>query len=96
VPEPSISEAEVATGKLKRYKSQGADQIPAELIQVEGHVMPRSTNLLSRSGTKKNCPTSGVNCHIYSQKRVIKLTTNYRGISLLSTSHKILSFFSVS
>jgi hypothetical protein len=34
VPEPSISEAEVATGKLKRYKSPGADQIPAELIQA--------------------------------------------------------------
>jgi hypothetical protein len=34
VPEPSISEVEVAIGKLKRYKSQGADQIPAELIQA--------------------------------------------------------------
>jgi hypothetical protein len=34
VPEPSISEVEVAIGKLKRYKSPGADQIPAELIQA--------------------------------------------------------------
>jgi hypothetical protein len=32
VPEPSISEIEVAIGKLKRYKLPGADQIPAELI----------------------------------------------------------------
>jgi hypothetical protein len=32
VPEPSISEVEVAIGKLKRYKLLGADQIPAELI----------------------------------------------------------------
>jgi hypothetical protein len=34
VPEPSASEAEVAIGKLKRYKSPGVDQIPAELIQA--------------------------------------------------------------
>jgi hypothetical protein len=34
VPEPSASEIEVATGKLKRYKSPGVDKIPAELIQV--------------------------------------------------------------
>jgi hypothetical protein len=39
VPEPSISEFEVAIGKLKRYKSPGADQIPTELIQGgEGNI----------------------------------------------------------
>jgi hypothetical protein len=36
VPEPSSSEGEVAIGKLKRYKSPGVDQIPAELIQAGG------------------------------------------------------------
>jgi hypothetical protein len=36
VPEPSISEVEVAIGKLKKYKSPGTDQIPAELIQAGG------------------------------------------------------------
>jgi hypothetical protein len=36
VPERSASEVEVATGKLKRYKSPGIDQIPAELIQAGG------------------------------------------------------------
>jgi hypothetical protein len=34
VPEPSATEIEVATGKLKRYELPGADQIPAEIIQV--------------------------------------------------------------
>jgi hypothetical protein len=34
VPEPSATEAEVATAKLKRNRSPGVDQIPAELIQV--------------------------------------------------------------
>jgi hypothetical protein len=48
VPEPSSSEAEVAIGKLKRYKSPGVDQIPAELIQAEGeHCIRRFISLLS-------------------------------------------------
>jgi hypothetical protein len=36
VPEPSASEAEFAIGMVKRYKSPGVDQIPAELIQAGG------------------------------------------------------------
>jgi hypothetical protein len=36
VPEPNISEVEVAIGKLKSCKSSGADQNPAELIQAGG------------------------------------------------------------
>jgi hypothetical protein len=39
VPEPGVSEVEVAVGKLKRYKSPGVDQIPAELIQAEGEAL---------------------------------------------------------
>jgi hypothetical protein len=35
VPEPSALEVELAIGNVKRYKSPGVDQIPAELIQVE-------------------------------------------------------------
>jgi hypothetical protein len=34
--EPSSSEVEIAIEKLKRYKSPGIDQIPAELIQAGG------------------------------------------------------------
>jgi hypothetical protein len=48
VPEPSISEAEVAVGNMKRCKLPGSDQILAELIQGGGkHYILRSTNLLS-------------------------------------------------
>jgi hypothetical protein len=48
VPEPSISEVEVAIGKLKRYKSPGVDQIPAELIrQGRKHCILKFINLLS-------------------------------------------------
>jgi hypothetical protein len=33
VPGPSRLEVEIATAKLKKYKSPGGDQIPVELIQ---------------------------------------------------------------
>jgi hypothetical protein len=36
VPGASLLEVEIATGKLKNYKSPGSDQIPAELIQAWG------------------------------------------------------------
>jgi hypothetical protein len=39
VSEPSASEVEIATGKLKRHKSSGVDQIPAELIQAGGETL---------------------------------------------------------
>jgi hypothetical protein len=37
--ELSISEVEVSVGKLKSYKSPGAAQIPAELIQAWGEIL---------------------------------------------------------
>jgi hypothetical protein len=38
VPDPSPCEVEIATAKLKRFKSPGSDQIPAELIQAGGEI----------------------------------------------------------
>jgi hypothetical protein len=38
VPGPSRLEVEIASAKLKKYKSPGSDQIPAELIQAEGEI----------------------------------------------------------
>jgi hypothetical protein len=39
VPDPIASEDEVAIGKLKRYKSPGVDQFPAELLQAGGETL---------------------------------------------------------
>jgi len=36
LPETSVFEFEMATEKLKGHKSQGTDQIPAELIKAGG------------------------------------------------------------
>jgi hypothetical protein len=38
VPGPSRLEIEIAIAKLKKYKSSGSDQIPAELIQAGGEM----------------------------------------------------------
>jgi hypothetical protein len=62
VPEPSISEVEVAVGKMQSYKLPGVDQILAELFQVwwwGEHCILRFVNLLGYSLTMKNCLTSG-------------------------------------
>jgi len=38
VPEPSVSEVELAIDKLKSHKSPGIDQIPAEMFKARGGV----------------------------------------------------------
>jgi hypothetical protein len=39
VPEPSLVEVEIATGKLTSYKSTRTDQIPAELFKAGGETL---------------------------------------------------------
>jgi hypothetical protein len=39
VPDSSSIEVETVIAKLKRYKSPGSDQIPAELIQESGKIL---------------------------------------------------------
>jgi hypothetical protein len=94
VPQPSASEDEVAIGKLKRYKSPGVDQIPAELIQAGGGTLRSEVHKLIRLiWNKEELP------HQWKESIVIPIhkkgdktdCTNYRGISLLSTAYKILS-----
>jgi hypothetical protein len=94
VPEHSASKVEVAIGKLKRYKSPGADQIPAELIQAGGETMHLEIHkLIKLIWNKEELP------HQWQESIVVPIhkngdktdCSNYRGISLLSTSYKILS-----
>ena len=46
VPEPSASEVELATDKLKSHKSPGIDQIPAELFKAWGRTICYETHKL--------------------------------------------------
>jgi hypothetical protein len=39
VPDPSPFEVEIAIANLKRHKSPGSDEIPAELIQAGGEIL---------------------------------------------------------
>jgi hypothetical protein len=57
VPEPSLVEAKIAIGKLKRYKSLGTDQIPAELIKG-GHetLLSEIHNLINSIWNKEKLP----------------------------------------
>jgi hypothetical protein len=94
VPEPSISDVEVAIGKLKRNKSPGADQIPAELIQAGGETFHSEIHkLINLIWNKEELS------HQWKESIVVPIhkkgdkteCSNYRGISLLPTSCKILS-----
>ena len=46
MPEPSAFEVKMATEKLKRHKSPGIDQIPAELIKSGARTIRSETHKL--------------------------------------------------
>jgi hypothetical protein len=46
LPDPCHFEHEIHIAKLKRYKSPGSDQIPAELIQTGGEILRTKTHKL--------------------------------------------------
>jgi hypothetical protein len=93
VPEPSASEIEVAIGKLKRYKSTGVGQISSELVQAGREMLRLGIHKLIKLIWNKELP------HQWKESVVVPIhkkgdksdCTNYRGISLLATSYKILS-----
>jgi hypothetical protein len=49
VPGPSRIEVEIAIVKVKKYKSPGSDQVPAELIQIGGEILLSAINSLINS-----------------------------------------------
>jgi hypothetical protein len=56
VPEPSTSEVEIAIGKLKRFKSSGAAQIPDKLIQGGGIILHSEIHKLTTLIWNKELP----------------------------------------
>ena len=94
MPEPSVLEVELAIEKLKSHKSPGIDQIPAELIKAGG-----STNrcaiykLIIAIWNKEVLPGEWKESIIVPIHKKGDKTdcNNYRGISLLPTTYKILS-----
>jgi hypothetical protein len=94
VPGPSRLEVETAIAKLKKYKSPGSDQIPADLIQVGGEKLLSAIHKLINSiCNKKELPDQWKGSIIVPIHKKDDKTdySNYRRISLLSTSYKILS-----
>jgi len=81
----------MAIEKLKRYKSPGIDQIPAELIkEAVGQFSMRSIDILILFGIRRNCQRSGGKrpLHLFI-RRVIKefvvITEAYHFCHLHST-----------
>ena len=92
--EPSAFEVKVPTAKLKRHKSPGTDQIPAELIKAGGRTICSEIHTLINSiWNKQELPEESkksIIVPIY-QKGDKTDCGNYRGISLVSTTYKIVS-----
>jgi hypothetical protein len=94
VSEPSAFEVEMAIEKLKSHKSPGIDQIPAELIKAWGRIIPSEIHKHFISiWNKEELPEEwkeSVIVPIY-KKGDKTVCSNYRGISHLPTTYKILS-----
>jgi hypothetical protein len=94
VPGPSRLEVEIAIAKLKKYKSPDSDQIPSELIQAGCEMLLSAIHKLVNSiWNKKELPDQWKQFIIVPIHRKGDKTdcNNYCGISLLSTSYKMLS-----
>jgi hypothetical protein len=93
-PDPSPFEARIPIANLKRNKSPGSDQVPAELIQVGSEKLRSEIRKLINSIlNKEELPDQWKEPIIVLIYRMGDKTycTNYSGISLLSPSYKILS-----
>jgi len=93
VPESSASEFELAIEKLKSHKSSG-NQIPAELIKARGKTICCEIHkfIISIWNTEEMTEEWKESIIVPINKKGDKTdSSNYRGISLLPTTYKILS-----
>jgi len=94
VPEPSVFEFELAIVKRKSHILPDIDQIPAELIKAGSRTICYETNKLNISiWNKEELPEEwqeSIILPIY-KKGDKTDCSNYRGISLLPTTYKILT-----
>ena len=94
MPEPSAFEVESAIEKLKNHKSPGIGQTPAELIKEGGRTIRYQIHKLIVSiWNKEEVPEEWKESTIVPICKKGDKTdcNNYRGISLLQTTYKILS-----
>ena len=92
--EPRPSEVELAIEKLKSHKSPGIDQIPAELIEAGNKTIRCEIHKLIISiWNKEELPDEWKESIIVPICKKGDKTdcNNYRGISLLPTTYKVLS-----
>jgi hypothetical protein len=74
VPSPSRLEVEIAIPKLKKYKSPGSDQIPAELIQAGGELLLSEIHKLINSAWNKE--------ELHDQRKSIFVPVHKKGTEL--------------
>jgi hypothetical protein len=94
VPGPSHLEVEIYIAKLKKCRSPGSDQIPAELYQAGGETLVCVIHkLITSIWNKEELPDRWKESIIVPIHNTGDKTdcNNYCGISLLSISYKILS-----
>jgi mannosyltransferase OCH1-like enzyme len=92
--EPSAFEVETAIEKLKRHKSPGTDQIPGEMIAAGGRKIHSEIHkLIKYIWNKKELPEEwkGLIIVLIYKKGDKTDCISCTGISILSTTHKILS-----
>jgi hypothetical protein len=94
VPEPSVSEIELAIQKIKSHNSPGIDQIPAELNKAVGIIIRFGIHKFIISiWNNDELPEEGKNSIIVPiyKKECNRDCNNYRGITQMPNTYKLLS-----